>query len=332
MTDATMNITHKDKTSPSYTDNHTISTQHGITRFPDNYSGPICVLLSSTDEKNLEKLNPVKLGKVLTKSFKGIINIKFISTKRLKITLDIVHNANLFLNSSHHSENGLSASIPSTLLFSLGVIRLDINVTETDFWDSLECSTEILSFRRINTKRDNQLVPSPFVELNFLSTSLPKFLSIYKVLFDVSPSVRSPVQCAICLRFGHTQKFCRSKERYGHCGLAYHNASLCPEKYTFPPICILYNLNHLSTDRSCVEWTIQKDIKKIMAVNNISYSEAAAIKRSGVVNSAFSYAQVTNNYTLIRTIILIMLKISLMLIMLKILTMLIMYSQPVLIL
>jgi len=49
-------------------------------------------------------------------------------------------------------ENGLKASIPITLLFCHGVIRLDTYISEQDFWDSVESSSPILEFRRISVR------------------------------------------------------------------------------------------------------------------------------------------------------------------------------------
>lgn len=133
------------------------------------------------------------------------------------------------------SENGFCATIPSSLIYSLGVIRLDPCVSDDDFWDGLECCYEIIESRRITIKRDNTILPTKLVELKFRSSKLPEMLSIFKVIHHVSPSIRSPVQCIRCLRFGHTQKYCRSKERCSHCGEYNHFIDTCENRLSPPP-------------------------------------------------------------------------------------------------
>ncbi|XP_050540378.1 uncharacterized protein LOC126905023 [Daktulosphaira vitifoliae] len=281
-----------------YVDSPNISTvrQPNVPEcFPLHYTGPLNVLVSASGDNNLGNFHPVKLGKTFSKLFPGILSINPIGSKRVKITFESVNNANNCLTSPSLSEHGYSANIPSTLLYSIGIIRLDKSISEEDFWEGYECSVKVISFRLINIKKDNILVSSNLVELKFLSATLPQKLSIYKVIFDVSPSIRSPVQCRKCLRFGHTLKFCRSKERCSHCGLFDHTESNCNVKLTTPPSCIFCKLNHLATDRSCSEWSVQKDIKKIMATNNVSFSEASSIKRSSLVNKAFNFSDVAKN-------------------------------------
>jgi hypothetical protein len=191
------------------------------------------------------------------------------------------------------SRNKYSATIPSSLIFSLCVIRLDLCVSDEDSREGLKCCYEVVEFRRINIKRDNILVPIKLVEIKFLSPKLPDNLSIFKVI-HVSPSIRSPVQCMRCLRFGHTQKFCRSKQRCSHCGVFNHGIETCEKRLTTSPQCINCKLDHIASNRSCSEWSTQREIKKIMAVDNKSYAEAAQIKRSGLVYKSKSYADVSN--------------------------------------
>lgn len=122
----------------------------------------------------------------------------------------------------------VKAVIPSSLLFWFEVIQFDVNVKEEDFWEESESSLKISFFRRINIKRDGVYIPSQFVELKFPASSFLKKINIYKILFNVSASIISPTQCdKICLHFGHTQKFCRSKQRCSHCGGVDHDIFMC---------------------------------------------------------------------------------------------------------
>lgn len=137
-------------------------------------------------------------------------------------------------------------------------------------------------------QRDDHNIPSRLVELSFTSAKLPSNISIYKIIFNVSPSIRSSVQCQKCLRFEHTQKFCRSRQHCNHCDTFDHDASLA-ESYLTSVHC---KANHPSTDRLCTKWSTQKDIKKIVTTNNVSYFETTQIKHSYSINPAFSFIDV----------------------------------------
>jgi hypothetical protein len=258
------------------------------TGFPASYAGRLIIILSSNS--NTIKIHPISVGKCLTKNFNGVLTINSAGPNQVKVTFDSIKNANLCISSPLLESNGFKATIPNSLLFCFGVIKLDNSISEDDFWDGLESQSKVLSFRRINVKRDGSSIPSRFVELKFLASSLPKKISIFKVLFHVQPSVRSPTQCNKCLRFGHTQKFCRGKLRCSHCGERDHDISSCEVLNSSMPVCVNCKLHHLATDRSCSEWASQKEIKRIMACENISFREAAQIRKSATVNSAYSYA------------------------------------------
>lgn len=138
-----------------------------------------------------------------------------------------MYNANICLDSPLLAEHKLSAYIPSTLIISYGVVKLETSLSEENFLEGAKCVVPIIGFKRIVVHRDGKLTTSCIVEIQFLSTKIPKSLSIYNVLFDVSPSVRSPFQCNKCLRFEHTHKFCRSSPRCSHCGENKHSIDQC---------------------------------------------------------------------------------------------------------
>ncbi|XP_050547324.1 uncharacterized protein LOC126909007 [Daktulosphaira vitifoliae] len=113
-------------------------------------------------------------------------------------------------------------------------------------------------------------------------------------------TIRSPVICNKCLRYGHTAKFCRSKARCACCGANDHIATDCPIKDNSTPSCLHCKGSHEATDRSCPEWSRQKEIKKIMAVENISYNDAIFIFKNNIVNKSKTFSNsVSNNANII---------------------------------
>lgn len=115
------------------------------------------------------------------------------------------------------------------------------------------------------------------------------------MLFEVLPSIRTPLQCKYFLRFGHTSKFCRSSPTCSHCGVSKHSIESCPTAQTTDPCCLYCHLPHLATDRNSREWNSQRDIKKIMATENISFRETVNFKKQKHVTSAFSYSNIVSN-------------------------------------
>lgn len=264
--------------------------------FSADYNGPPVIIIESTDPNSGTGIwHPLKCAKFFSNNFFGINNIKPNGHKKIKIIFDSAFHANTCLESPLLQENKLSAYIPSTLIFSHGIIKLDTAFPVEDFWDGIKSEFEIVAFKRISTNKDGKITPTRIVELKFLSCKIPKCISIYNMLFEVSPSIRSPLQCKNCLRFGHTSKFCRSSPKCSHCGSSKHSIESCPTSLATDPCCLYCQLPHLATDRSCREWKSQQDLKKIMATENLSFRDAVIFKKQIQVTSAFSYSNIVSN-------------------------------------
>lgn len=264
--------------------------------FSPDYNGPIIVLVESiNDNTNLGNWHPIKTAKFFSNNFTGIINIKPAGSKKIKITFDSIINGNTCLNSSILNENNYKAIIPSTLIFSYGIIKLDNAISEAEFFEGVRSPITIDAFKRINIKKDGNVIQTRIVELKFVAPKIPSNITVFNMIFEVKPSVRSPVQCNRCLRFGHTLKFCRSDPRCSHCGESKHSIDTCPYVQSTDPVCLFCKLPHRATDRSCQEWATQKDLKKIMATENISYKDALIFKKNNCYSTAFTFSDVVKS-------------------------------------
>jgi len=105
--------------------------------------------------------------------------------KKVKITLISNDLASKCLASLLHNI-GYTVYIPSTLIFSHGVIKVDTFFPEKYFWDGLKTEVQVISFKRISTKKDGTVTPTKVVELKFLSPKIPESISINYVIFTVS--------------------------------------------------------------------------------------------------------------------------------------------------
>lgn len=105
-----------------------------------------------------------------------------------------------------------------------------------------------------------------------LSTKTTKscIVSLFNMLFEVNPSVRSPVKCDRCLRFGRTQKSnaeFRSDPTCSHCGGDRHSIDVCPTVQTTDPVCLFRcKLPRLTAGRNSYERVFQNEIEKKITV------------------------------------------------------------------
>ncbi|KAL4104053.1 hypothetical protein QTP88_019366 [Uroleucon formosanum] len=107
--------------------------------FSPDYNGPLMILVECIDlEKNLGNWHPIKAAKFFSTHFTGITNIKPAGSKKIKISFDSIMNANLCLTSDVLLECGFTTTIPSNLIFSFGIIRLDSDFLEEDFLDGVQ--------------------------------------------------------------------------------------------------------------------------------------------------------------------------------------------------
>lgn len=174
-----------------------INTKHNsdehLKKFASNFNGPPIIIIELTNSNSsIGSWHPLKRAKFLCNHFTGINNIKPNSHKKVKVTFDTIIQANTRLNSNLLFKYSLSAYIPSSLIFSYGVIKLDVSFPNDDFWEGLKFDTPVIAFKRISIYKDGILIPTRIVELKFLSPMILKSISIFNVLFAVSPSIRSP--------------------------------------------------------------------------------------------------------------------------------------------
>jgi hypothetical protein len=124
-------------------------TDANLLSFSDSYQSPLYVIIDAID-KNLQlgKLHPMKIGKLIHGKVIGVTEIKALGA-RVRLTFDSVTNANTCLSKNRLKSNGFTVYIPSTLVYSLGVIRLDQLILDSDFLDGLDPDHCVASFRRI---------------------------------------------------------------------------------------------------------------------------------------------------------------------------------------
>ena len=269
--------------------------------FPEFYTSKLEVVTESSD-KNIGNLHPFSLSKMLSKVTNSVHQIDSLGRNKIKITFNSVSGANSFLlNTEFHSTNKIHSFIPQSLLFKLGIVKnVPTEITVEELQQVVSCHSKVHSIRRLQKKVDGKLVPLPVIEVKFFGTSLPDYVYFYNLRCRVEPSVRNPLQCFKCLRYNHTAIQCRSQARCPKCGND-HKQEDCVSSVEAAK-CIHCGGKHLATDRSCPAYQKQKQIKKIMAFENLSYREAARFHQNRFASKAFSFAEVAaENSTVLQT-------------------------------
>ncbi|XP_026825473.1 uncharacterized protein LOC105286243 isoform X1 [Ooceraea biroi] len=148
--------------------------------------------------------------------------------------------------------------------------------------------------RRIWDKQTNKYT-SQFTD-NFIvtirGTTLKDKITIFEnlhIMLRVRPYVEPVVQCYNCFMFGRIKAHCKRAVKCIICGNKAHG--VCNDRLN----CIDCGGEHKSTDRSCPVFQKNKELKVIMAHNNISFIDAEKLVFGGKHDeSSMRYDRYTN--------------------------------------
>lgn len=267
--------------------------------YSENDKGPFVVHVQkrtvSSDNDYNTILNPIIFGKFIQKNnYRGIIpgSIIRIGRNRVKIVFNTFKDANTFVNNSAVSENGYNAFIPSFCVTKIGVIRVPIDIEDSDIIaDSIFPNNpiKILKVRRLKYKvtvNDNiTWKSSQSVVVTFEGQVLPEFLYLYYNKVNIELYKYPTIQCYSCCRFGHMKSNCRSKPRCYKCGQSHYGDSCGLDESE--ACCLLCSGSHYATSRKCPEYNRQQNIKSLMSQRSISYMEANKLEPR-IMNKSFA--------------------------------------------
>lgn len=145
---------------------------------------------------------------------------------------------------------------------------IDYSITEDDILGYAISDVGIAKVRRLNSFKNGQKSLSSLVCLTFKGQTLPNEGKILGVICKVEPFIQK-VTVRQVFEFGHMSDRCLFASRCKHCGGGVHQED-CNSK----SCCIHCGGEHCSTDPSCPEFLVQKNIKEMMALCNISFLEA----------------------------------------------------------
>lgn len=265
---------------------HVIHKNNNKYRITD--AGPYFVIV---ENKNNMKLHRMSIGKILFKSnsiFKDkITEISQLGKSKVKVELNNAISANNLTTSDLLNNEELETYIPDFNLYKFGLVRgIDIEISPQEIIEEARSEYKIISARRETRRRKTndsfEIISLASCILKFDGQKLPNHIFLYGIRCEVSPYIPPVIQCFNCLRYGHMSKSCKSKTRCSRCQ-GPHPSKDCEAAM----VCLYCKSDHSALYRKCPEFFKQKQIKKLMTLNNLTHLQAKKMVTS-------SYATITS--------------------------------------
>ena len=119
---------------------------------------------------------------------------------------------------------------------------------------------------------------SSFYVLTFLVKKCPDRIRTGYSSYSVDPYYPGPIRCSKCCRWDHTGAFCRCAPVCNKCGKKGHLQAECTSQTA---TCANCGDHHVATSKMCPAYLAAKEIYKVKAKLNVTYTEARRLIRSG---------------------------------------------------
>lgn len=276
--------------------------------------GPFILFVQGASERGggIDRIHPMALGNIFKKLHPEIANrmssIYKNGKNRLKLIMKDRPSANILVTSEKMKEKGFLVFIPKFYVTKAGIIKgVYTELSEEDIIKEIELPLEsqsrnvrVLSVKRFNRKVNEEWIPTETVQVTFRAQQLPPHITLHYVRCKVEAFIPRVLQCAKCLRYGHSFKYCKSaKSRCNTCGGDDHETARCTTPP--PPKCVHCQGEHKSfvennKTNNCPEYKKQVEIKKIMTLENKTFLEARGVlKRKSYASTVTSGNTHTNN-------------------------------------
>ncbi|GBN23794.1 hypothetical protein AVEN_104402-1 [Araneus ventricosus] len=253
-----------------------------------NFDSFFIIKRVSDNNENFATVSPLLVEKAITGSV-GIVK----STKLLRsgdLLVEVASSKQAQQIVKLHSLSTISVSVHphETLNSSKGVITCGrlLNIPIEEITQELK-DKGVKDVRRINIRRDGEIVPTKHFILTFNTPRLPEYIKAGYVRCSVGPYIPNPLRCFKCQRFGHSKTNCRGTLTCARCAAAGHESTGC----TAVEKCVNCQGQHTSFSRSCPKWKQEKEVSTKYQ-KHISFPEARRLVKAQAPPDGRSYASV----------------------------------------
>ncbi|GBN62979.1 hypothetical protein AVEN_125268-1 [Araneus ventricosus] len=244
--------------------------------------------VSDTND-NFSNVSPFLVEKAITGSIGNVSSTKLMRSGDLLVEVASRKQAQQILTVTFLSTIPVTIKPHETLNTSKGVIpcgRL-LNLSNDEITHELR-GQGVKNVRRIDIRRNGELLPTKHFILTFNTPRLPEYIKAGYVRCAVRPYIPNPLRCFKCQRFGHSKTNCRGTLTCARCAAAGHESTGC----TAVEKCVNCQGQHTSFSRSCPKWKEEKEIVATKFKNNISFPEARRLVKAQSAPAGGSYASV----------------------------------------
>ncbi|GBN38817.1 hypothetical protein AVEN_173375-1, partial [Araneus ventricosus] len=245
----------------------------------------------SEHNENFSNVSPFLVEKAITGSVGTVTSTKLMRSGDLLVEVASRKQAQQILKINSLSTIPISVQPHITLNSSKGVITCGrlLNLSNEEITQELG-GQGVKDVRRINIRRDGELLPTKHFILTFNTPRLPEYIKAGYVRCSVRPYIPNPLRCFKCQRFGHSKTNCRGTLTCARCAAAGHESTECKavEK------CVNCDGKHTSFSRSCPKWKVEKEVVATKFKNNISFPEARRLVQAQTPPDGQSYASVVD--------------------------------------
>lgn len=218
-----------------------------------------------------------KIGELIYDQYNSVTEVKKDGRYKGVILFKNRDEANNALKNPVFAKNGMRTFIPGFRMQRRGVLRgIPIDISTDKLEKGIVASAKVNKVVRLNrknkkaTSEENRWVPTTSVLVIFDGDQLPSEVSFFYVKLKVEPFINNPRLCFNCFQFGHLAKKCRNDKRCPMCGEKEHDGDCVG----IVPRCRNCKGSHKSIDSKCETYQKNREVNRMMALDNISYSEA----------------------------------------------------------
>ncbi|XP_041357625.1 uncharacterized protein LOC121374586 [Gigantopelta aegis] len=244
---------------------------------------PRFLVIGSSDDEALKKLSPFAIQKGLEGLAGEPKSVKKLTSGSLLVECSTENHSRNLLKSKHLCNISIKVSPHTSLNSCKRVVRSrDLEgVSEDEICENLS-SQGVTSVKRMNVRRNNELVSTNTLILTFNMPFFPNSVKAGYLNIPVVPYIPNPLRCFKCQKFGHGQNTCRNKLTCARCGQFDHDSKVCQNDIA----CTNCKGKHFAYSRECPKWKVEKEVQHVKVEKHLSFTEARKVVEASTPSAA----------------------------------------------